>query len=162
MPETSPRLPLESDDARAPRLVTVVSAVRRDCFFRRSDVVPAPERLPGASPSFADASVVPLFVGSLPDRLIPEPAGYFAICVDRARLSLATTGPTRAPTWASQVGPQRRCTRPRWTGACSRRWTTPPNSAANWPGPRQRPKRRRPSSTPGCARLRMRGLARPH
>jgi hypothetical protein len=45
MPETSPRLPLESDDARALRLVTVVTAVMRDCFFGRSDVVSAPERL---------------------------------------------------------------------------------------------------------------------
>jgi transposase len=45
MPETPPRLPLESDDARALRLVTVVTAVMRDCFFGRSDVVPAPERL---------------------------------------------------------------------------------------------------------------------
>jgi hypothetical protein len=39
---------------------------------------------PGASPPFAAASVVPLIVGSLPDRMIPDPAGYVAICVDRA------------------------------------------------------------------------------
>ena len=42
---------------------------------------------PGASPPFAAASVVPLIVGSLPDRMIPDPAGYVAICVDRAHLS---------------------------------------------------------------------------
>ncbi len=72
------------------RTVEVVDSVGEERPERVRELIrECSERDPGAGPPFAADAVMTPVAGYLPDRMIPDPAGYFVIYVDRARAGLS-------------------------------------------------------------------------